>query len=56
MNYICNNFIFIAVNKILLKYAFLTKCVKKSALHLTGLSSLYIIESDQCKKKLALGH
>jgi hypothetical protein len=56
MNYICNNYIFTIVNKLLLKFAFLRNVLKKSALHLAGLSSLYIIEGDQCKKKLALGH
>jgi hypothetical protein len=56
MNYICNNYIFTAVNKLLLKSAFLRNVLKKSAPHLASLSSLYTIGSDQCKKKLALGH
>jgi hypothetical protein len=56
MNYICNNYIFTAVNKLLLKYAFLRNVLKKSTPHLASLSSLYTIGGDQCKKKLALGH
>jgi hypothetical protein len=53
MKYICNNFIVTAVNKILLKFAFFRNVLKKSAPHLTGPSSLYTIEGDQCMKKLA---
>jgi hypothetical protein len=56
INYICNNYSFTAVNKLLLKSAFLRNVLKKSALYLASLSSLYTIGADQCKKKLALGH
>jgi hypothetical protein len=56
MKYICNNFIFIIVNKVLLKSTFFRNVLKKSTLHLTGPSSLYTIGGDQCMKKLALGH
>jgi hypothetical protein len=54
--YICNNFIFIAENKVLLKSTFLRNVLKKLASHLTGPSSLYTIGGDQCMKKLALSH
>jgi hypothetical protein len=56
IKYICNNFIFIAVNKFLLKSSFFRNVLKKSAPHLTGPSPLYTIGGDQCMKKLALGH
>jgi hypothetical protein len=40
----------------MVEICFLKKYVKKEAPHLAGLSSLYTIGGDQCKKKLALGH
>jgi hypothetical protein len=54
--YICNNYTFTAVNKLLLKYALLRNVLKKLAPHLVGLSSLYTFVGDQCKKKMALSY
>jgi hypothetical protein len=53
MNYICNNFIFATVNKILVKSIFLRNVLDP---HLARPSSLYTIGGDQRMKKLALGH
>jgi hypothetical protein len=56
MNCICNNFIFIIVNKISMKFSFLRNVLQKSTSHLDSPSSPYTIGGDQCMKKLALGH
>jgi hypothetical protein len=46
INYICNNYIFTVVNKLLLKFSFLRNVLKKLAPHLASLSSLYTIGGD----------
>jgi hypothetical protein len=45
MNYICNNFIFTAINKILLKSSFFLNVLKKSALHLVHFTLLEVINA-----------